>query len=220
KQEISNPETNRCMILKNVSTRKSPQEVVDTLEELGYEVEEVERFKGMPVVKVIFSNAKDVQRALQEKVITIGFNEAKCETFDKYRRRPRSHFIQCRKCFKLNHFAKDCKNSKICKYCGRRNHISEILTTFQMYVLCKGQHSSNSILCPVIQKTRNAIGVNLSRREKKFIEKKEQVKTNLSKNPKDFKENSKVPNYKEVIARPKNKNQVNEQVNNNRGRYS
>ncbi|ETN99125.1 hypothetical protein RFI_38362, partial [Reticulomyxa filosa] len=34
---------------------------------------------------------------------------------------------------------------------------------------------------------------------------------NKSKNPKDFKETSKVPNYKEVIAKPKNKNQVNEQ---------
>ncbi|ETO04254.1 hypothetical protein RFI_33143, partial [Reticulomyxa filosa] len=77
KQEISNPERNRCVLLKNVSTRETPQEVVDTLEELGYEVEEVERFKGMPVVKVIFSNTKDF--------ITIGFNEAKCEIFDKYR---------------------------------------------------------------------------------------------------------------------------------------
>ncbi|ETO35822.1 hypothetical protein RFI_01240, partial [Reticulomyxa filosa] len=58
KKKISNPETNRCMLLKNVSTREYHQEVVDTLEELD-EVEEVERFKGMPVVKVIFSNAKD-----------------------------------------------------------------------------------------------------------------------------------------------------------------
>ncbi|ETO35714.1 hypothetical protein RFI_01348 [Reticulomyxa filosa] len=40
-------------------------------------------WKDMPVVKVIFSNAKDVQKALQEKTITIGFNEAKCEIFDK-----------------------------------------------------------------------------------------------------------------------------------------
>ncbi|ETO07562.1 hypothetical protein RFI_29830 [Reticulomyxa filosa] len=36
--------------------------------------------EGMPVVKVIFGKAED---AIDEKIITIGFNEAKCEIFDK-----------------------------------------------------------------------------------------------------------------------------------------
>ncbi|ETN98087.1 hypothetical protein RFI_39435, partial [Reticulomyxa filosa] len=56
--------------------------------------EEVERFKGMPVVKVTFTKAGDVQRTLEEKVITIGFNEAKCEIFDKYRRHSMQEMLQ------------------------------------------------------------------------------------------------------------------------------
>ncbi|ETO11031.1 hypothetical protein RFI_26345, partial [Reticulomyxa filosa] len=45
-------ENKKYQILKEIDV-ETPQEVVDTLEELGYEVEveEVERFKGMPVVK-------------------------------------------------------------------------------------------------------------------------------------------------------------------------
>ncbi|ETO00447.1 hypothetical protein RFI_36997 [Reticulomyxa filosa] len=79
-KEIENPQTNRCILLRNVSIIESPQEIVDTLEELGYEVEEVERFKGMPVVKVTFIKAEDVQRVIEEKVITIGFSEAKLKS--------------------------------------------------------------------------------------------------------------------------------------------
>ncbi|ETO22481.1 hypothetical protein RFI_14718, partial [Reticulomyxa filosa] len=85
-------------------------------------------------------------------------------------------------------------------YCGKRNHTSDKChhrnnPRFQRCVLCKGQHASNSILCPVIQKTRNAIGVNLSRREKKVIEKKEQVKIN--------KEKSNYQNYKNAFTQSK-----------------
>ncbi|ETN99127.1 hypothetical protein RFI_38355, partial [Reticulomyxa filosa] len=45
-------------------------------------------------MKVTFTKAEDVQRAIEEKVITIGFNEAKYEIFDKYRRRPRQEMLQ------------------------------------------------------------------------------------------------------------------------------
>ncbi|ETO15717.1 hypothetical protein RFI_21645, partial [Reticulomyxa filosa] len=59
-------------------------------------------------------------------------------------------------------------------------------------------------LCERLQEFKNM---------KKFVEKKEQMKTNLSKNPKDFKENSKL---QESYCKTKEQNQVNEQVNNNR----
>ncbi|ETO02579.1 hypothetical protein RFI_34839, partial [Reticulomyxa filosa] len=77
---------------QNVSTIESSQEVVDTLEELVYEVEEVERLDSMK------QNARS------------------------YRRRPRSHFIQFKKCFKLNHFAKDCTRVKVL---WKKNHTAE-----------------------------------------------------------------------------------------------
>ncbi|ETO36298.1 E3 ubiquitin-protein ligase BRE1A, partial [Reticulomyxa filosa] len=64
---------------------------------------------------------------------------------------------------------------------GRANHASEDCLhkknkKRQRCILCKGNHASDSIICPVIQKTRQQIGINLSRREKQIIQKKEQAK--------------------------------------------
>ncbi|ETN97131.1 hypothetical protein RFI_40400 [Reticulomyxa filosa] len=48
--------------------------------------------------------------------------------------------------------------------------------------------------------------------EKKLVEKKEQVKTNSCKNPKEFKEDSKVPNYKDAIANKEQKSNQSEEI--------
>ncbi|ETO01899.1 hypothetical protein RFI_35540 [Reticulomyxa filosa] len=40
-QEITNPETNRCVLLKNVSTRETEKEIIETLQEMEYDVEKV-----------------------------------------------------------------------------------------------------------------------------------------------------------------------------------
>ncbi|ETO11953.1 hypothetical protein RFI_25423 [Reticulomyxa filosa] len=50
--------------------------------------------------------------AINEKTISICFNEAKYESFT-------SIDIVQDQCFKLNHFAKDYNDSKICKYCEK-----------------------------------------------------------------------------------------------------
>ena len=217
KQEINNPEMNHCVLLKNVPMWETPDDVFDTLEILEYNVEEVERFRNMPVVKVTFSEANDVKRALEEQNIWIGYFKTKCEPFDKYRRRPRSHFHQCKNCFKLNHVAKECPRPKVCKFCGMKNHTSENCRNrknrnFQKCVLCRGKHPSDSILCPVIQKTRNSIGVKLSRREKKIVEKKIELKEN-----KKEKVNKSVASYKDMVSgrQPKAKNNVPEKTQEN-----
>lgn len=183
-KDMYNPEINHFVLLRNVSLRETEIEIKETLQEMNLRVEKVERFKGLPLVKVQLSTSEDVIRALQGKEFFIGYNMVTCEPFDKFRSRPRSHFIQCRKCFGLNHLAKDCSKKKVCKYCGMYNHSTE-----QCYkkgypgkykcVLCKGKHPSDSILCPVIQKIRATIGINLSRREKKIIDKKEAVQKSL-----------------------------------------
>ena len=75
-----------------------------------------------------------------------------------------------------------------CKYCGMRNHVSDKCfhkrnITRHRCVLCRGNHASDSIICPVFQKTRTNIGINLSRREKQVISRKEGKITILSKKP-------------------------------------
>ncbi|ETO02102.1 hypothetical protein RFI_35334, partial [Reticulomyxa filosa] len=121
-------------------------------------------------------------------IITIGFNEAKCEIFDKYRRRPRSHFIQCGKCFKLNYFAKDARTQKYASIVEKEITHHRNNPRFQKCVLC------NIVSCDPKNKKCDRCEL--------ISKKKEQVKINSSKNPKDFKEKSKV-------QRCYNKNQVN-----------
>ncbi|ETO13880.1 hypothetical protein RFI_23483, partial [Reticulomyxa filosa] len=84
-------------------------------------------------------------------------------------------------CFGLDHFAKDCVKKKKCKYCGRFNHSSDYCfhkknKKRQRCILCKDNHASDLIICPVIQKTRQQIGIKLSRREQQIIQKKDQLK--------------------------------------------
>ncbi|ETN99369.1 hypothetical protein RFI_38112, partial [Reticulomyxa filosa] len=43
----------------------------------------------------------------------------------------------------------------------------------QRCILCRGQHASDSVLCPVIRQVREKIGIHFSRREKVVILKKE-----------------------------------------------
>ena len=71
---IHNPEINRVVLLKNVSLRETEQEIKETLQEMNYNVENVERFTGLPVVKVTLSTAEDVKQLLQEKEFLIGYN--------------------------------------------------------------------------------------------------------------------------------------------------
>lgn len=179
-QQVQNPEENKTVLLKNVPLRETEEEIKETLTELEYNIEKVERFKRLPIVKVTFGTSQDVQRIIQDQNIRIGYNLVKCEIFDKFRSRPRSHFHQCRNCFGLNHFAKDCNRRKKCKYCGGINHSSQNCyhkgnSEKQKCILCKGNHPSDSILCPVIQQTRETIGINLSRREKIIIQRKENI---------------------------------------------
>ncbi|ETO30945.1 hypothetical protein RFI_06174 [Reticulomyxa filosa] len=117
------------------------------------------------ISKVTFAKSEDIKRSFEEMIITIGFNEAKFEVFVRYRRRPKSHFIQCRKCFKLNHFAKDCSKSmyikdrviinsnpkEISKFKNRINGVSQHINknktnenNYSSKIMEKSEHCSNS----------------------------------------------------------------------------
>lgn len=58
----------------------------------------------------------------------------------------------------VNHNSENCYNKRIPEK--------------QKCILCKGNHASDSILCPIIQNIRKNIGINLSRSEKKIIQRK------------------------------------------------
>ncbi|ETO21193.1 hypothetical protein RFI_16011 [Reticulomyxa filosa] len=128
-EELNDPEMNRYMLLKNINIRESEQEIIDTLAEYKYSVNEIQRFNGLPVAKVLMSTAEDVRRILKDDNIFIG-----------YRKKP------------------------ICKYCGRINHTSEQCkfkkspTKYQC-VLCKGNHRSDSLICPKTQDVRQKLGI-------------------------------------------------------------
>ncbi|ETO03151.1 hypothetical protein RFI_34259, partial [Reticulomyxa filosa] len=147
-EEVNDPEMNRYMLLKNINIRESEQEIIDTLAEYKYSVNEIQRFNGLPVAKVLMSTAEDVRRILKDDNIFIG-----------YRKKP------------------------ICKYCGRINHTSEQCkfkkspTKYQC-VLCKGNHRSDSLICPKTQDVRQKLGIAFTRRETEIIERKKQQNNN------------------------------------------
>ena len=116
KHEVVNPELNRWVLLRNVSVSDSIEEIAEKLKNYDYGVAAVEMFKQIPIVKITLSSAQDVKRILDYKNLYIGYNLVQCEMLDKYRSRPRNHFRQCRKCFQLNHIAKEfIKKRQLCK---------------------------------------------------------------------------------------------------------
>ncbi|ETO36479.1 hypothetical protein RFI_00583 [Reticulomyxa filosa] len=68
-----------------------------------------------------FNNIKNGQIEKKEnndgKQRIIGYSMVKVGLFDKNKSRPKSHFKQCRNCYRLNHIARECpKKRKVCKY--------------------------------------------------------------------------------------------------------
>ncbi|ETN97380.1 hypothetical protein RFI_40149, partial [Reticulomyxa filosa] len=62
-------------------------------------------------------------KILKDNDIQIGYSMVKVEPFDRNKSRPKSHFRQCKNCYKLNHITCECpKKRKACKYCGLANH--------------------------------------------------------------------------------------------------
>src|SRR5579871_985820 len=91
-ENVKNPDINNCLLLKNVDRNESEEEISEALKNLGYEIESVQRFKNLPVVKVTLLSGEGVKKMLSDKTIYIGYRLASCELFDPYRRRPPRHF--------------------------------------------------------------------------------------------------------------------------------
>lgn len=179
KEDACNPYINRCVLLKNVSLQESTKEIEEALKEAGYTVEKIERFKNQPVVKVMLETGEQVTNILQDNNLYIGYQKARCELFDPYRRRPRRHFRQCKKCFHLGHLAPNCNKKQVCKFCGRANHLTKdckFKRRRQKHscILCKGQHASDSLHCPIIQSVRKKLNISYSRKEIEIISQKQQ----------------------------------------------
>lgn len=175
KENVKNPELNKCVLLKNVCKLESNEEIKETLESMNYGVEKIERFKALPIVKVQLRSSDDVRKILNDKGIWIGFDYAKVEIYDPYRRRPRRHFKQCKKCFGLNHIAEECNRLPVCKFCGKKSHTAELCNFKKnkkryQCILCKGNHRSDSLQCPKIQQTREKAGIPYSKREITIIQ--------------------------------------------------
>ncbi|ETO06867.1 hypothetical protein RFI_30525, partial [Reticulomyxa filosa] len=176
-EDVNNPNVNRYVLLKNINIRESEKEILDSLAEYKYNVQQIQRFKGLPIVKVLMPSAEEVKRILDDNNIFIGYRQVKCEIFDQNRRRPRKAFKQCRKCYGLNHIANDCNKKSICKYCGKMNHSSDQCKFKKSpkkhhCVLCKGNHRSDSLICPKTKDIRHKLGISFTRRENEIINKK------------------------------------------------
>ncbi|ETO08904.1 hypothetical protein RFI_28483 [Reticulomyxa filosa] len=123
----------------------------------------------MPIVKVMLSKTEDVIKILKDIQ----------KPFDKNKSRPKSHFKQCRNCYRLNHIARECtKKHKVCKYCGLANHETAKCRnkndpSKHKYVLCRGQYPSDSVQCEVIRKDREKLGIKLTRKEDVSLKKKD-----------------------------------------------
>ncbi|ETN97912.1 hypothetical protein RFI_39614, partial [Reticulomyxa filosa] len=59
-EAVINPEINRYVLLRGVSIHESENKIKETLEDYGYQIQEVKRFHKMHIVKVMLSNSSDV----------------------------------------------------------------------------------------------------------------------------------------------------------------
>ncbi|ETO17573.1 hypothetical protein RFI_19746 [Reticulomyxa filosa] len=89
-KKTTNPEINRIFCSGMYQFENQIKKLKKLLEKWGL----IERFKGLPMVKVTFTNTNGTKRAMQEKNIYIGFNMAECEYFDNFPSRPRSMIVQ------------------------------------------------------------------------------------------------------------------------------
>ena len=182
-EAVLNPEINKNVLLRNVPVCETEEQIKSILEEYGYEIQEVKRFKNLPMVRVQLSKSEDVSKILEDKDIQIGYSIAEPQPFDKNKSRPKSHFKQCKKCWRLNHIHTECqKKRSICKFCGFANHIGKDCphkhnSAKHFCVLCKKQHPSDSIQCERIQSVRKGLGIKLTRWEMAFLEKKKNSKS-------------------------------------------
>ncbi|ETO03477.1 hypothetical protein RFI_33930, partial [Reticulomyxa filosa] len=177
-ESVHNPEVNKYVLLKNVDIAETEESIKDSLEQYDYKVKKIERFKQMHIIKILMENAEDVTKILKDTEMCIGYRHIQTEIYDNNRRRPRRYFRQCKKCFCLNHIEEDCNKKQVCKYCGKQNHKSENCrfkknTKKYRCVLCKGQHRSDSLMCPKTQQVREQIGIKYTRHEQKIIEKQQ-----------------------------------------------
>ncbi|ETN97228.1 hypothetical protein RFI_40303, partial [Reticulomyxa filosa] len=163
----------RCDIYRKkfAAEQKKKREEAETLEDYGYQTQEVKRFHKMPIVKVLLSKTEDIIKILKDNDIQIGYSVVKVEPFDKGKSRPKYHFKQCRKCYRLNYIASECpRKRKLCKYCGLANHEAAKCRhknnpSKHKCVLCRKQHSSDSLQCDVIRKAREKLGIKLTMKE-------------------------------------------------------
>lgn len=214
-ENVQNPDLNRWVLLKNVSKLESDEEISDTLERMDYRVEKVERFKGLPIVKVLLRSSSDVRKILNDNNILIGYQYAQVEVFDPYRRRPRRHFLQCKRCFGLNHTAENCNRKQVCKFCGKKNHSAEqckFKKNYKRYqcVLCEGNHRSDSLKCPKIQQTREKAKIPYTKKELSIIEKLQsrKVATEANNKPRIITEIKNKPNTTSTSTSTSNKKQM------------
>ncbi|ETO12526.1 hypothetical protein RFI_24849 [Reticulomyxa filosa] len=156
---------------------ENKKKFLNLLAEYKYNIQDIQRFKGLPIVKVLMSSAEDVKRILSDNNIFIGYRQVQCEIYDQNRRRPRKSFKQCRKCYGLNHIANECNKKPVCKYCGRINHCATQCKFKKSpkkhhCVLCKGNHRSDSLICPKTKDIRQKLGISFTRRENEIINRK------------------------------------------------
>ncbi|ETO35798.1 hypothetical protein RFI_01263 [Reticulomyxa filosa] len=92
----------------------------------------------MPIVKALLSNTEDVVKILKENDIQIGYSKANQGT--------KSHFKQCRKCYRLNYIVRDSQGST------KHNEKNKTKKT-QMYFMLKAA-SKRSIRKACIKLTK------------------------------------------------------------------
>ncbi|ETO04740.1 hypothetical protein RFI_32656 [Reticulomyxa filosa] len=147
---------------KNFDQQHHDNDTKETLENYGYQIQEVKRFHKMTIVKLMLSKTEDVIKILKDNDIQIGYSVVKVGPFDRNKSRPKSHFRQCRNCYKLNHIARECpKKRKACKTTQANINVCYVV-----------QHPSNSVQCEVIRKAREKLSIKLTRKEDAFLKKK------------------------------------------------
>ncbi|ETO00191.1 hypothetical protein RFI_37256, partial [Reticulomyxa filosa] len=82
-EAVINPEINRYVLLRGVSIHESENEIKETLEDYGYQIQELKQFHKIPIVKVMLSNSSDVVKILKDNYIQIGYSMVKVERLIK-----------------------------------------------------------------------------------------------------------------------------------------
>lgn len=139
---LPNSITSHRVIIRQVPTGDTDNEIHEALLKNGYEITNVHRFTTLKGITKIPSTtvALEFRGPYPHEILLNGL------VFRPEKQLPSP--LRCKNCQKLGHTERFCTTPKTCPTCGKNHDSTENCTSPPHCVNCNGDHSANSLTCP------------------------------------------------------------------------